>query len=241
MLLLDDGDATAGSPLASVWHREPRGRARARHAGDERARLRRHGARQPRVRLRARRARAHARRRARSRSSPPTWCAPTARPRFPPRSCKDADERRARRRHRAVHARGAAARGSDAVRGLPRSCSPIEIAQREVDRLRGAETLRRGDRARAHRAREGPAHGRAAPRRRAGRGLRLAARERGDAALDVVILGHTHVVVPSVEVGGALVTQAGKHGGGARPRRPDAHARERPSAPWKLSDRAARA
>ncbi len=87
--------------------------------------------------------------------------------------------------------------------------SPIEVAQREVARLRGAEHCdvivvlahtgfekdpRTGE------LRKGDAPGEDF-------GWRLANEVRG---VDVVILGHTHVVVPYAEIGGALVTQAGK-------------------------------
>jgi 2',3'-cyclic-nucleotide 2'-phosphodiesterase/3'-nucleotidase len=86
---------------------------------------------------------------------------------------------------------------------------PIEVAQREVARLRSLEhcdvvvvlahTGLEKD-PRTGEARRGDVPGE-------NFGWRLADEVHG---IDVVVLGHTHTVVPSAEVGGALVTQAGK-------------------------------
>ena len=116
--------------------------------------------------------------------------------------------------------------------------SPIEIARREVIRLRGAE---RCDVviALAHTGLEkDPRTGQArlgdAPNENFG--WRLANEVPG---LDVVILGHTHATVPSVTVNGALVTQAGHHGE-ALGRIDLTLTRATGASPWKLTDRRAR-
>ena len=90
---------------------------------------------------------------------------------------------------------------------------PLEVARAEVARLRGAGAPG-GDRACPHgpRARPGGAVATRAPSGRdpnENMGYRLAYEVPG---IDVVILGHTHQVIPSVVIGSALVTQAGKFG-----------------------------
>jgi len=116
--------------------------------------------------------------------------------------------------------------------------SPIEIAQREVVRLRGAERcdvvialahtgLEKDPR--TGRLREGDA-----PNENFG--WRLANEVTG---LDVVILGHTHATVPSVMVNGTLVTQAGHHGE-AIGRVDLTFERATGASPWRLADRRAR-
>lgn len=119
-----------------------------------------------------------------------------------------------------------------------RFLSPIEVAQREVNRLRGAE---RCDVviALAHAGLEkDPRTGQArlgdAPNENFG--WRLAHEVTG---LDVVILGHTHTTVPSVMVDGALVTQAGRLGE-AVGRIDLTLTRATPMGPWKLTGRRAR-
>src|SRR5262249_23755527 len=92
--------------------------------------------------------------------------------------------------------------------GLP-VLPPVESARREVERLRSSgrcdvvvllahSGLERDPETGAEREGGAPF---------ANWGYRLATEVPG---VDVVILGHTHEVVPSVRVGGALVTQAGK-------------------------------
>lgn len=116
--------------------------------------------------------------------------------------------------------------------------SPIEIAQREVHRLRGAE---RCDIviALAHTGLEkDPRTGEARPGDAPGEnfGWRLAHEVRG---LDAVILGHTHATIPAVTLGGTLVTQAGHHGE-ALGRIDLTLERATDASPWKLSGRQAR-
>lgn len=92
-----------------------------------------------------------------------------------------------------------------------RFLDPVAVARREVERLRTAERcdavillahtgLERDLASGA--ARPGDAPGENA-------GYRLATEVPG---ADVVILGHTHVLIPGVRVGGTLVAQAGAHG-----------------------------
>ena len=92
---------------------------------------------------------------------------------------------------------------------------PLEVARTEVARLRGAERcqvvialvhmgLERDPAMRAGDARSHPGE---IPNENLG--YRLAYEVPG---LDAVILGHTHQVVASVPIGGAIVTQAGKNG-----------------------------
>jgi 2',3'-cyclic-nucleotide 2'-phosphodiesterase / 3'-nucleotidase / 5'-nucleotidase len=113
--------------------------------------------------------------------------------------------------------------------------SPVEVARREVARLRGTEhcdvvvVL-------AHSGLgAGPDEDSAeAPDENWGR--RLAQDVPG---IDLVVLGHTHVVVPSVEVNGVLETQAGKWGEGLG--RVDLTlTRGTPSERWHLTSRVAR-
>ena len=96
-----------------------------------------------------------------------------------------------------------------------RFLDPVEVARTEVARLRGAEHcqvvialahmgLERDPAARGGDARPHPGD---APNENLG--YRLAYEVPG---IDAVILGHTHQVIPSVMVGGALVTQAGRNG-----------------------------
>jgi 2',3'-cyclic-nucleotide 2'-phosphodiesterase (5'-nucleotidase family) len=89
------------------------------------------------------------------------------------------------------------------------------VARREIPRLRGAErcdvviALVHSGLERDPSARGGDAKPRAAEIPNENLAYRLAYEVQG---LDVVILGHTHQVVPSVKIGGALVTQAGRNG-----------------------------
>jgi len=92
---------------------------------------------------------------------------------------------------------------------------PIEVARREVPRLRGAErcdvviALFHSGLERDPNARGGDAKPRTAEVPNENLGYRLAYEVQG---IDVVILGHTHQVVPWARVGKTLVTQAGKNG-----------------------------
>jgi len=96
-----------------------------------------------------------------------------------------------------------------------RFLDPIEVARREIPRLRGAErcdvviALVHSGLERDPFARGGEAKPRIAEVPNENLGYRLAYEVQG---LDVVILGHTHQVVQSAKIGGALVTQAGKTG-----------------------------
>ena len=101
---------------------------------------------------------------------------------------------------------------SENVAGL-RFLSPLEAARREVDRLRRAERcdlvvllahtgLERDPVTGAERRGDTPDEN---------WGFRLATEVPG---VDLIVLGHTHVVVPSAQIGGTLVTQAGKWGEG---------------------------
>jgi len=96
-----------------------------------------------------------------------------------------------------------------------RFLDPIEVARREIPRLRGAErcdvviALVHSGLERDPFARGGEAKPRIAEVPNENLGYRLAYEVQG---LDVVILGHTHQVVQSAKIGGALVTQAGKNG-----------------------------
>ncbi len=92
---------------------------------------------------------------------------------------------------------------------------PIETAQREVARLRGAErcqaviVLFHSGLERDPAAKGGEAKPRIGEVPNENLGYRLAYEVQG---IDVLVLGHTHVVVPSVTIGKTLVTQAGKNG-----------------------------
>ncbi len=92
---------------------------------------------------------------------------------------------------------------------------PLAVARREAARLRGAErcqiviALAHTGLERDPAARAGDARPRPDEVQNENFGYRLAYEVPG---LDVVILGHTHQVVPSVVIGGALVTQAGRNG-----------------------------
>ena len=96
-----------------------------------------------------------------------------------------------------------------------RFLDPLEVARTEVARLRGAEhcqaviALAHMGLERDPAARGGEARARPGEVPNENLGYRLAYEVPG---LDAVILGHTHQVVPSVAIGGALVTQAGKNG-----------------------------
>ena len=103
---------------------------------------------------------------------------------------------------------------SSLVSGL-RFLDPIEVARREVTRLRGAErcdvvvALLHSGLERDPGARGGEAAPRIADAQNENLGYRLAYDVQG---LDVVILGHTHQVVQSAKVGSTIVTQAGRNG-----------------------------
>src|SRR5438034_3855018 len=92
---------------------------------------------------------------------------------------------------------------------------PLEVARREIARLRGPErcavvvALVHMGIERDPSARGGEVKTRPAQIPNENMGYRLAYEVPG---LDVVILGHTHLVVQSVTIGNALVTQAGKSG-----------------------------
>jgi 2',3'-cyclic-nucleotide 2'-phosphodiesterase/3'-nucleotidase len=118
---------------------------------------------------------------------------------------------------------------------------PLEVARREIARLRGAERcdavvavvhmgLERDPAARGGEARARPGD---IPNENLA--YRLAYEVPG---LDVVILGHTHQVIPSVTIGGALLTQAGAHGG-ALGRVELRFTRGTSLAEWKLAGRTA--
>jgi 2',3'-cyclic-nucleotide 2'-phosphodiesterase/3'-nucleotidase len=96
-----------------------------------------------------------------------------------------------------------------------RFLDPSEVARREIPRLRGAErcdvviALLHSGLERDPSARAGDARPRTAEVPNENVGYRLAYDVPG---LDVVILGHTHQVIPSVRIGNTLVTQAGRNG-----------------------------
>jgi 2',3'-cyclic-nucleotide 2'-phosphodiesterase/3'-nucleotidase len=96
-----------------------------------------------------------------------------------------------------------------------RFLDPLEVARREIPRLRGAEhcdvviALVHMGLERDPSARGGDSKPRPAEIPNENLGYRLAYEVSG---LDVVILGHTHQVVRSVRIGNTLVTQAGKGG-----------------------------
>jgi 2',3'-cyclic-nucleotide 2'-phosphodiesterase/3'-nucleotidase len=118
-----------------------------------------------------------------------------------------------------------------------RFLDPIEVARREIPRLRGADrcdvviALVHSGLERDPGARAGEAKPRTAEVPNENLGYRLAYEVQG---LDAVILGHTHQVVQSVKVGGALVTQAGSNGQALGDVR-IAFARASGLAPWKLT------
>ena len=208
VLLLDDGDATAGSPLTSAWHRDPAGAPEPvtlvmNALGVDAMALGNHEFDFGPASLESTRDAAH----------------------FPFLAAN------------VVRADGSPAFPASLVRQLPSGIrvgviglctpavpqltdpaqyagyvflSPIVVAQKEVARLRGAERcdvvialahtgLEKDPRTGEPRRGDAPGED---------FGWQLANEVRG---LDVVILGHTHVVVPSTEIGGALVTQAGKY------------------------------
>lgn len=116
--------------------------------------------------------------------------------------------------------------------------SPIEIAQREVNRLRGAERcdvvialahtgLEKDPRTGVVRLGDAPNEN---------FGWRLAHEVTG---LDVVILGHTHQTIASQMIDGALVTQAGSRGE-ALGRVDLTFTRATDASPWKLTGRSAK-
>lgn len=116
--------------------------------------------------------------------------------------------------------------------------SPIEVAQREVSRLRGAERcdavialahfgLEKDPRTGAWREGEPQSEN---------WGYRLATEVTG---IDVILLGHTHQSVPSLEISGVLVSQAGRHGE-ALGRIDLTFARATDAAPWALKGKRAR-
>ncbi len=92
---------------------------------------------------------------------------------------------------------------------------PLEVARTEIARLRGAErcqaviALVHMGLEREPSARGGEARSRPGEIPNENLGFRLAYEVPG---LDVIILGHTHQVVQSTTIGGAIVTQAGKGG-----------------------------
>jgi 2',3'-cyclic-nucleotide 2'-phosphodiesterase/3'-nucleotidase len=114
---------------------------------------------------------------------------------------------------------------------------PVEAARREVERLRGAERcdvvvllahtgLERDPATGAGRQGDTPGEN---------WGYRLAAEVKG---VDLVILGHTHAVVAAAEIGGTLVTQAGRWGENLG--RVDLSlSRASAGEPWKLTSRRA--
>jgi 2',3'-cyclic-nucleotide 2'-phosphodiesterase/3'-nucleotidase len=116
--------------------------------------------------------------------------------------------------------------------------SPVEVARREVARLRGAERcdavvvlahfgLEKDPRTGAWRKGEPQTENWA---------YRLATEVPG---LDVVVMAHTHQSVPSLELGGALLTQAGRWGE-ALGRVDLEFERATDAAPWTLAGRSAR-
>lgn len=122
-----------------------------------------------------------------------------------------------------------------------RFLDPLEVARREIARLRGAErcqavvALVHMGLERDPSARGGDARSRLGEIPNENLGYRLAYEVPG---LDVVILGHTHQVVASATIGGAIVTQAGKFGealGQVELR----FTRASTLAEWKLADRKA--
>ncbi len=118
---------------------------------------------------------------------------------------------------------------------------PLEVARREIARLRGPErcqaviALVHMGLEREPSARGGDARSRPGEIPNENLGYRLAYEVPG---LDVVILGHTHQVVNSTRIGGALVTQAGK-GGEALGRVELQFTRTSTLADWKLAGRTA--
>jgi 2',3'-cyclic-nucleotide 2'-phosphodiesterase/3'-nucleotidase len=122
-----------------------------------------------------------------------------------------------------------------------RFLDPLEVARTEVARLRGAErcqvviALAHMGLERDPVARGGDARARPGDIPNENMGYRLAYEVAG---IDVVILGHTHQVVPSVTIGGALVTQAGRFGEALG--RIDLHfTRASSLAEWQLASRTA--
>jgi 2',3'-cyclic-nucleotide 2'-phosphodiesterase/3'-nucleotidase len=93
---------------------------------------------------------------------------------------------------------------------------PLEVARREIARLRGVErchaivAVLHSGLERDPAARGGEARSRPGDIPSENLAYRLAYEVPG---LDVVILGHTHQVIASTAVGGAILTQAGAHGG----------------------------
>jgi len=122
-----------------------------------------------------------------------------------------------------------------------RFLDPLIVARSEIARLRGAErcqaviALVHSGLERDPSARAGDGRARVGDTPNENLGYRLAYEVTG---LDVVILGHTHQVVSSVTVGGALVTQAGK-GGEALGRVELTFKRTSTLADWKLEARTA--
>lgn len=120
--------------------------------------------------------------------------------------------------------------------------SPVEVAAREVPRLRSAErcdvvvVLAHTGLERDPAAPGGDAPPPPGVTPNENLGWRLAYEVPG---IDVLVLGHTHVVIPSVTIGGTLVTQAGRFGEGLG--RVDLTlARDTNTSPWRLTARAAR-
>ncbi len=237
VLLLDDGDATAGSPLTSVWHRDHAGAPEpvtlAMNAmGYDAMAVGNHEFDFGPAVLESTRAAAHF----------PFLAANIVRadgsPAFPPALVKELPS--------GVRV-GIIGLCTPAVPQLADPSqiagytflSPIEIAKREVVRLRGAERCdvvialahtglekdpRTGE------LRKGDAPGEDF-------GWRLAHEVRG---LDVIILGHTHVTVPYAyaDAGGPLITQAGKWAESLG-RIELTLSRPSPAAPWTLGSRRA--
>jgi len=129
---------------------------------------------------------------------------------------------------------------SSLYRGL-RFLDPVEIARSEVSRLRGAEhcevvvALAHTGLGRDPAAAAGTARARPGEVPNENVGDRLAYEVPG---LDAVILGHTHEVISSTTIGGAIVTQAGRNGEQLG-RIEFRLTRESPLAPWKVAGRSA--
>ncbi|MCC6651294.1 MAG: 5'-nucleotidase C-terminal domain-containing protein [Candidatus Eisenbacteria bacterium] len=232
VLLLDAGDAMAGSPLVSVWHREPAGMpepvsAAMNALGYDAMALGNHEFDHGPAGIDSARA-----------SSRFPWLAANVvrsdgSPAFPPSLVREYDGVRV----------GVIGLCTPAVPLMADSAqwagyvflSPIEVARKEVARLRGAERCdvvialahtglekdpRTGE------ARRGDAPGE-------NFGHQLASEVRG---IDVVILAHTHQMLPYADISGTVVTQAGKAAEGMG-RIDLTLVRDTPASPWKLTQR----
>jgi 2',3'-cyclic-nucleotide 2'-phosphodiesterase/3'-nucleotidase len=129
---------------------------------------------------------------------------------------------------------------SSLCRGLT-FVDPLETARREVARLRGAErcnaviVLFHSGLERDPAARGGDVRPRLGEIPNENLGYRLAYEVPG---IDMLVLGHTHVVVPSTTIGSTIVTQAGRNGE-ALGRIELRFSRATPLAPWTLMNRTA--